>query len=295
LTAPVRYRSPDEDSARWDGFELRAGDIVISTRSKSGTTWVQMICGLLVFQTRELPAPLAELSPWIDWLVLPWEDVAARLAAQAHRRFVKTHTPLDGVPVDPRVTYIVVARHPLDMAVSLYHQGDNLDRARIAELTGHPALPSRSPAPSPAEWLQGWIAADPDPREALDSLPGVLWHLSDAWARRDEPNVVLVHYEDLLADLGGEMRRLAARLSIDVPEARWADLVEAAGFASMRARADALAPDATGVLRSRAAFFRRGSSGAGRELFDVDQLARYRARAAELAPDDLLAWLHRDG
>jgi aryl sulfotransferase len=97
---------------------------------------MQMICALLVFQTSELPRPLAELSPWVDWLVTPREEVYERLAAQAHRRFVKTHTPLDGIPLDSRATYIVVARHPLDMAVSLYHQGDNLDRERIAELTG---------------------------------------------------------------------------------------------------------------------------------------------------------------
>jgi aryl sulfotransferase len=116
---PVRYRSADEDSARWLGFPFRPGDIVISTRSKSGTTWVQMICALLVFQTPDLPAPLSELSPWLDWLVTPRDEVYTRLAAQNHRRFVKTHTPLDGIPLDPRATYVVVARHPLDRAVSL--------------------------------------------------------------------------------------------------------------------------------------------------------------------------------
>jgi len=34
----VRYVSPDEDSGRWLGFPFPEGDIVISTRSKSGTT-----------------------------------------------------------------------------------------------------------------------------------------------------------------------------------------------------------------------------------------------------------------
>ena len=48
---------------------------------------------------------------------------------------------------------------------------------------------------------------------------------ADAWARRDEPNVVLVHYDDLFADLEGEMRRLADRLGIAVPEERWPELV----------------------------------------------------------------------
>jgi Sulfotransferase domain len=115
---PVRYRSAEEDSARWIGFPFREGDIVISTRSKTGTTWVQMICALLIFRTPELPEPLGQLSPWLDHLITPREEVYARLASQRHRRFVKTHTPLDGIPLDPRATYIVTARHPLDMAVS---------------------------------------------------------------------------------------------------------------------------------------------------------------------------------
>jgi hypothetical protein len=30
-----------------------------------------MIRALLIFQTPELPAPLARLSPWLDWLIIP--------------------------------------------------------------------------------------------------------------------------------------------------------------------------------------------------------------------------------
>ncbi|KXK62761.1 sulfotransferase [Micromonospora rosaria] len=289
---PFRYRSPDEDSARWLGFPFRTGDIVISTRSKSGTTWMQMICALLVFRTPDLPAPLSRLSPWLDWLVEPRDEVVARLAAQEHRRFVKTHTPLDGVPLDPRATYVVVARHPLDMAVSLYHQARNLDRERMHELTGQPVGPTGPRRPLP-EWLGRWVDREVDPRAELDSLPGVLWHLTDAWRRRDQPHVVLVHYADLLADLAGEMRRLADRLGFDVPERDWPDLVDAATFGRMRERADQLAPDPAGVLRSRAAFFRAGTSGQGRASLDPAVLARYQARVAALAPPDLLAWLHR--
>ncbi|MEU1239953.1 sulfotransferase domain-containing protein [Micromonospora parva] len=294
LTPIHRYRSDDEDSARWTGFPFRDGDIVISTRSKSGTTWMQMICALLVLGTPDLPAPLPELSPWLDWLGEPRATVYDRLAAQQHRRFIKTHTPLDGVPLDPRVHYVVVARHPLDMAVSLYHQAANLDRARLAELTGRPA-PAGPPGERPPvrEWLTSWVDREVDPHSELDSLPGVLMHLTDAWARRHEPNIELVHYDDLLADLGGEMRRLADRWGITVPDARWPALIEAATFGRMRERADQLAPDTLGVLRDRLAFFRRGGSGQGRDLLDEPARSRYQQRVAALAPPQLLTWLHR--
>ncbi|WP_432957172.1 sulfotransferase domain-containing protein [Micromonospora haikouensis] len=293
--APFRYRSSEEDSARWAGFPFRDGDIVISTRSKSGTTWMQTICALLVFGTPDLPAPLSQLSPWLDWLAEPRDEVYARLAAQRHRRFVKTHTPLDGVPLDDRAHYVVVARHPLDMAVSLWHQSGNLDRVRLAELTGRPA-PTGPPAPRTplVESLRRWVDREVDPRAELDSLQGVLWHLGDAWVRRDRPNVTLVHYDDLVADLAGQMRALAGRLGVEVAQPRWPELVEAATFDRMRERADLLVPDPAGVLKDRNAFFRRGRSGQGRELLDAATLARYRARTAALAPPDLLAWLHRD-
>jgi aryl sulfotransferase len=292
---PIHYTSPDEDSSRWIDFPFREGDIVISARSKTGTTWVQMICALLVFQTPELPDSLSNLSPWLDWLITPRADVYAQLAGQDRRRFIKTHTPLDGLPANPRVTYIVTGRHPLDMAVSLYHHGGNLNRERICQLTGQPeAGPTVDHRLPLHQWLLGWIEQDVDPKRSLDSLPGVLWHLTDAWNRRATQDVVLVHYDELVNNLDAEMRCLASRLGITVSAETWPALVEAATFAQMRARADSIAPDPSGILKDQQAFFRRGSLGAGAETLSKVELGRYYRRISRMAPADLLEWLHRD-
>lgn len=291
----VRYQSTDEDSGRWLGFPFRAGDIVISTRSKSGTTWMQMICALLIFQTPDLPAPLRELSPWLDWLVNDRDEVWARLDAQTHRRFIKTHTPLDGIPLHPEVTYIVVARHPLDAAVSLYHQGANLDRKRMRELSGQPE-PTEPPAPRLPlhDWLVDWIERDIRAEGDMDSLPGFMHHLSDAWERRNDPNVLLVHYDDLQADLDGQMRMIAARLDILIDDTVWPTLVKAATFDEMQSRADHLTPDVGGIFRDRSRFFRLGRSADGPAVLSASERDSYASRASAKASDiAMLRWLHR--
>ena len=114
-----RYQNFMVDSARWDDFKFRDGDIIISTPPKSGTTWTQMILALLIFQKPELDEPLTALSPWLDMAAAPIETVLAQLEAQTHRRFIKTHTPLDGLPYHENVTYLCVARDPRDAFMSM--------------------------------------------------------------------------------------------------------------------------------------------------------------------------------
>lgn len=300
MPGPVVYTSDVDDNLRWSGIPLRDGDIVVSTRSKHGTTWMQQICALLVFGDPDLPEPLGRLSPWVDWRVEPLDDLRTRLAEQTHRRILKTHTPLDGLPSDPRATYVVVGRHPLDAAVSLYHQGDNLDRERVAALMGEPPPTAGAPRPPVSPWLRAWAVDPASPTDWLESPAGVLHHVTDAWRRRDAaladpalPRVVLVHYADLLADLAGEMRRLAGVLDLPVAEARWPALVEAATFASMRARASRSAPDPGGIMRSHEAFFRSGRSGGGRDLLGPAEVVAFEERCRALAPAPVADWLLR--
>jgi aryl sulfotransferase len=300
----ARYRTAMEDSTRWDGFEFRPGDIVIGSPSKCGTTWSQMICALLIFQTPDLPAPLTRLSPWIDMLVRPKEEVWDLLAKQQHRRFIKTHTPLDGLRLDPQATYITVGRDPRDVAISLHSHGKNIKRDMIRQLI-HRADPDAQAHDVPADgfderdqldertYVRRWIDNDDLPFENLDSLRGLIWQQSRAWVRRAEPNVVLMHYADLSADLAGQMRWLASRLGIVIPEDTWPALVEAATFGRMKQRAAELAPDEQlGYLRDSERFFRSGTSGEWWRFLTDEDRARYDERMAELADPDLAEWLH---
>lgn len=262
----------------------RDGDIVICSVQKSGTTWLQMICALLIFQTPALPAPLQELSPWPEWHLNPRADVLARLEAQQHRRFMKTHLRLGQLPMDPRVTYVVIARRPLDAALSFYHQ------VHAADGEGGRRVPA-GPAPSPRDALIHWMGE----KTSQDGSPGMkdmMEHLRDSWAHRNEPNVILLHYDDLCEDLERQMRDLAAFLGITVAPATWPSLVSAATFAQMRAAADRIQPMTH--LQDPTKFFRSGKSGEGRQQLSSAELSRYRELAAQFAPPDLLAWVNRE-
>jgi hypothetical protein len=261
-----------------------------------------MICALLVFQTPDLPAPLTTLSPWLDMRLRPVEEVHAALDAQTHRRFIKTHTPLDGLPDADGVTYVVVGRDPRDVAVSMDHHFANLNFDVIERLLSQAAdrPPSEDAAAPAPQWtadrrqrLLRWIDDDDPPSVTLSSLRGTIWHLADAWTRRHETDVVLVHYGDLSRDLEGEMRRLAGRLGITVPERRWPELVEAATFHRMRARSTEVVPDERlGLFTDSRSFFHTGSSGQWRDVLTDQDIHRYHQRLDSIAPTDLVHWLH---
>ncbi len=292
MTAPaVHYRTDFHDSARWDGFAFRGDDIVISTPAKCGTTWMQTICALLVFQTTQLDRPLSLISPWFEMLTRPADEVVADLEGQHHRRFIKSHTPLDGLPWDERVTYLTVARDPRDVAVSIANHDDNFDddaftRARARTLGLVPAADDAGEhgevrGREPRERFWEWID-DPAPLPtASSSFRRMLHHLQTFWNAHDRPNVILLHYADFVADLDGSMRALASRLGITVDPAGWPELVRGATFSEMRARATQLAPNMdTGLWRDPTEFFHRGTNGQWRELLDAADLARYRARSS---------------
>ncbi|MCU1497922.1 MAG: sulfotransferase [Acidimicrobiales bacterium] len=295
----VRYRTLVYDSERWAGFAFRHGDIVISTPPKCGTTWTQMLCALLIFDTTEFHQPLARLSPWLDQQTRTLASVMSDLEAQTHRRFIKTHTPLDGLPWDDGVTYLSVGRDPRDAALSWDHHWENLDRdaflALRAAAVGLDDLAELGPpGPVPADPIERfWLWATETQAGAAPTLAGTLSHLQKAWDRRDQPNAALFHYTDLSVDLVGQMRRLAETLEIDLPEGRIEELATAASFRNMKANATRLAPNADQRLwHSTEGFFHRGSTGRWRDLLDEADLRRYEQIVAGLVAPDLDQWAH---
>ena len=296
-TAIKRYQSVVSDSARWSEFDHRPGDIIISTPPKCGTTLTQMLCALLVFDSPQFPERLDDLSPWFDMNTRSDDDVLAQVEAMTHRRFIKTHTPLDGIPYWPDVSYVVVARDPRDVFVSWEHHTANIDSERFAAaVEGGVGLDAamvfyREHAPTEAERLDRWLVDDV--LTTPMSLAVVAGHVEVAWQRRDRANVGLFHFHDLRDNRVAVMEQLAALFGIEITRDRLVELAEAASLDNMRARADELAPNTKEIFSSSAGFFRSGRSGEGQALMTADQEAVYDRRMRELLPTDLRVWLHQ--
>ena len=291
--APSRhYRTWTLDSRRWESWRPREGDIVIATYPKCGTTWMQRIVSLLIFRSSD-PLPLMDISPWIDKRFgEPLDVVIGRIEAQGHRRFLKSHLPLDGLPLHPGVKYIHVARDGRDACMSYHNHAmgltetvrEHFDRIGLEDETIARPFP-RVPE-DPADYFHRWVRNDNVPH-----LPFLDFERS-WWNGRARENVLHVHYNDLKAGLGAEMRRIASFLGASIPEGEWATLVDAASFDSMRKQGDALLA-ATGKIFKEGGerFFFKGSNERWRGVFRDDDLAAYESSCASLLEPACARWL----
>jgi len=291
LRAAARtVRSRIVDSTRWNGYRPRGDDVIIATYPKCGTTWMQHIVGMLIFGSTA-PRDIMQTSPWLDMSARDsLEEMLAKIEAQTHRRFLKTHLPLDALPIYQGVKFIHVARDGRDAALSLHNHQSHYTPAFRARLNAADPKSSNLPAPkSAAEFFSDWVRAGGSRGNPDESFV----HVENSyWAACNEPYMLLVHYNDLKADLDGEMRRIARYLGIGIFESLWPQLIEAAGFEAMKAQGDLLMPIAQEVWdRGAQRFFNQGTNGQWRGIYAPDDLARYDELVSTRFTPDLAHWL----
>jgi aryl sulfotransferase len=256
---------------------------------------MQRIVGMLVFLSPE-PRPLDALSPWLDSRRDPVERAVQELEAQAHRRFIKSHLPLGCLPLYEEVRIIHVARDGRDACASFFNHVHAYTAEALARLdrigAEDAAIGRRFPRPAAdfRTFYLDWMAASP----AEGPAPGLDFFAFEQsyWAERARPNLLLVHHNDLLSDLEGEMRRIAAFLSIECPPNLMQRLVEAAAFEAMRRDGDQLLPNAhRGFEGGADRFLFKGANGRWRGLLTADDAALYGAKVSAGLTADCAQWV----
>ena len=284
----VEYRNFIWDTHRWRGFKHRPGDIFVCTPPKCGTTWTQTIVAMLLFPDGKLPAPVMQISPWLDARFYSLDETLAGLEAQPHRRAIKTHTAADGIPWWPDAFYIVVGRDGRDAFMSFVNHVASLRQDKMAELIKSAVaegIPTEVFGISDDihEFFSGWVTE------------GSLFHfLMTYWALRDQPNVLFVHYNDLKADLEKEVRRIARFLGIPIDERHLPGILERCSFDWMKTNADRIGDLGDLFVGGGESFFFKGTNGRWRDVLTLAELDLYEKRSREMLAPDLKAWLDRD-
>lgn len=276
------------DSTVWNDFQFRDDDVIIATYGKSGTTWVQQIVSQLIFNGAE-GVPVAEISPWVDLRVPPKDVKLPALEAQTHRRFLKTHLPVDALRFSPRARYLYIGRDGRDVIWSMYNHHANANETWYRALNDSPGRvgpPIEKPPTDVVQYYREWFE-----RNGYPFWP-FFENVRSWWQVRTLPNVMMLHFADMKRDLPRGIRRIAKFLDIEIDEAGFPDIVEHCGFDYMKRNATASVPLGGAFWDGGAeTFIHRGINGRWRDLLSAEDCACYEAKARAELGEACAKWL----
>ena len=276
------------DSTIWNDLTFRDDDIVIATYAKSGTTWMQQIVAQLMFDG-DPDIAVAEMSPWVDLRVPPKEVKLPLLEAQTHRRFMKTHLPVDAIRFCPKAKYLYIGRDGRDVVWSMYNHHVNANQTWYDALNNTPGRVGPPIEPPPDTIRQYW-------REWLDRDGYPFWPFWDNvrswWAVRDLPNVKFIHFANLKHDMAREIRAIATFLDIPIKESRWESILEHCSFEWMKKNATKSVPLGGAFWDAGAeVFINKGVNGRWTDTLTPEEVAEYEARSRTELGDECAHWL----
>jgi len=276
------------DSTMWNDFKFRDDDIIISTYAKAGTTWMQQIISQLIFNGQG-GLEVAEMSPWIDLRVPPKQVKIPAVEAQEHRRFIKTHLPVDALVFSPKAKYLYLGRDGRDVLWSLYNHHATANEHWYEALNDTPGLVGPKigkPLDSIVDYYHEWLDKDGYPFWSI-------WeNVNSWWNIKDLPNVMFVHFAKLKEDMPGEIRRVASFLDIPIDESRWDAIVEHCSFDYMKNNATKSVPLGGAFWEGGAkTFIHKGINGRWRDVLTKEESEKYEKIAADKLPPECAHWL----
>jgi len=277
------------DSTIWNDFVFRDDDIIIATYAKSGTTWMQQIVSQLIFNGPE-DMEVAEMSPWMDLRVPPKEVKLAEVEKQQHRRFVKTHLPVDALQFSPKAKYIYIGRDGRDVLWSAYNHHFNANEKWYHALNDSPGLvgpPVEKPTDDIVEYYHDWLEKDGFPWWPF-------WdNIRSWWEIRNLPNVHFVHFSKLKEDMPGEIKKIADFLDIDIEPAKWEAILEHCSFEYMKMHAVKSVP-LGGIFWDGGSetFINKGINGRWKDLLSQEDSDLYEKMCLENLGEACTRWLN---
>ena len=251
------------DTSNSEAFKRRAyanytpsqNDVIVTTYPKSGTTWMKQIAYQIGYKGDGEYQHIDHVVPWPDNLV-PMDNMAvvdnlSHLAdSPTGLHVIKSHLEAEYIPYNKNAKYICVIRNPKDTLVSVVHFDNSFNQLLFGE-----TVP-----------VEAWVEAF-----QTDEFVYQPWAVvTDSWWRlRNEENVLVYLYEDMIRDGKQCVQNVADFLEISLTGAELDKVVEKSSFSYMKKNDHLFAPPAweSGYVP----MVRSGKSGNSKELFTASQ------------------------
>ena len=274
VTLPSAFEKFQHRIKNW---QVRQDDVYVLTFPKNGSTWTQELVWLLQNDCNFEEAKAVKLDARFPFLDVPFltdflkdqfapfmqGDFLEMLEKMPSPRLIKSHLHLCLLPDDllEKSKVIICLRNPKDTVVSYYHH------EKLVKSHGYTGD------------FQTYFGL------FMDNLVfscSYFEYVTEAWLRRNHPNVCLLFFEDLKKDLTPSTRKVAKFLGKDISDEMVEKLVDHLSFKKMKNNASVNLEDMVvhGFFKKEGHFMRRGEVGDWKNYF-TDEMNKRMDEAIE--------------
>uniref|UniRef100_A0A3Q2E6I6 Sulfotransferase n=1 Tax=Cyprinodon variegatus TaxID=28743 RepID=A0A3Q2E6I6_CYPVA len=202
---------PEEHLKCLVDIKAREDDIMLVAYPKCGFNWMVGVMKKIIAEATQMKNE-SKMPPLMEFF---GPEVMKVLTSSPSPRFLGTHLHPDNMPpsfIQKKPKTVVVFRNPKDTLVSFYHFCNN-----------NPVLPSTSWESFFSKFMKGDVAW------------GSYFDHASAWNKKmDDPNVMVVTYEELKQDLSKGIRQISSFLGFSLTDAQVQQIAEASTFKAMK-------------------------------------------------------------
>lgn len=263
------------DSTIWDHVKPSPTDIIIGSCYKSGTTLLQQIINLLVNGHDNFES-IHHISPWVELRFRPSETETGLIESLLNPRILKTHLEFEALPYNQEWKYIYIVRDGRDVGVSLYNHCQ-------AHLSGayHQSVCFNNGSNNFSNFWDLWLETG-KPRWAF-------WeNINSWWQVRDLPNIMLIHYENLINRKSDEITKIAKFLNQEIDSSKLEMICQFSAFQYMKENWQKFEPP--GVFKPQR-FINKGTNRRWINLLTSQQLQRYETIISQKLEPECANWV----
>ncbi|MEQ2277830.1 Sulfotransferase 6B1 [Xenotaenia resolanae] len=203
---------PEEHLKCLDDIKVREDDIMLVAYPKCGFNWMVGVMKKIIAEATQMKNE-SKMPPLIEFF---GPEVLKAMNEAPSPRFLGTHLHPDNMPAsfnEKKTKMVVVFRNPKDTLVSYYHFCNN-----------NPVLPSVESWDSFfSQFMKGDVAW------------GSYFDHALAWNKKmDDPNVMVVIYEDLKQDLSAGIHQISSFIGFSLTDNQVQQIAGASTFSAMK-------------------------------------------------------------